>query len=155
MEGIIGYPIQLLDVRLYEVFLERLIVDEPNDNENEAVPIPSFAFGSKLIKHSERMVSVLISFDIDGPSEESPEFNLKFSIEGLFSAQANFDDIDEEIRKDFESLSSINLLWPYAREQAQNIFHRMREDIPILPTLDRVTMGELLEKESDDEDKEE
>lgn len=154
MEGFVGYPFQLLDVRLYEMSLERFAIEESNDNEDGG--LPSFAFGSEMIKHSERSVSIILSFDINGPSDESPEFNLKFAVEGLFSAQTDLDEINKEIREDFESISSLNLLWPYAREQAHNIFHRMREDVPILPTLDRVTITNLLEGlKSEDEVEEE
>jgi len=138
------YPLQLVDVRLYEALIERFEPDESVETEEEAESESEvktqLALGIDLnvVKRPSRHASVFLGLHIKHPSEQAPELCLVFVLEGLFESQVDLEDIGQELWQEFEDLSAINLLWPYARECMQNLTSRMRIDLPLLPTVNRL-----------------
>ena len=145
MESELLYPLQLLDVRLYAMSLERLTPAESATSDaseaNQDAPAPSFTVNVDTVRHAEReQVSVFLTIEIKGPEAQHPEFDLHFTLEGLFEAQLALDAIEDSIWAEFESTSAITLMWPYAREYTHSFSRRMRADLPLLPTLNRLGM---------------
>jgi preprotein translocase subunit SecB len=135
------YPIQLLDVRLYEATIERFPVDQaPEIDEDMALPVE---IDLKVVKQSARRASAFLEMDTLSPTQESPEFHLRFTLEGLFEAQVDLDEIDPQTWDEFQDVSALSLLWPYARECMHSFARRMHVDVPILPTLHRLAMSEM------------
>ena len=143
MEPEILYPLQLLDVRLYTAALERLTPEAPavEAGASRDATIPFLAVNVEILRHADRnLVSVFLTIETKGPDANRPEFHLCFTLEGMFEAQQDLDTIEEAIWNEFEHTSSITLLWPYAREYTHSFFRRMRVDLPMLPTLNRLAM---------------
>lgn len=142
------YPFQLFDVRLYEVNIERLEPedDKTSDIENEGgvEEGPSLLIGRGMKAHSERELSVFLNCNVRGPDCENPEFVLKITLEGMFEIQVDYDDVDPEMRKEFEEHSSLSLLWPFARELLDHFAVRMRVILPMLPTLNQANFEEVI-----------
>ncbi len=136
------YPLQLVDVRLYEATIERYEPVEETEPQEEVKGLP-VGINLKVVRHSSRRVSVFLEINVSGPKAHAPEFHLRFVLEGLFDALVDLDEIDEESWKEFEDISAITLLWPYAREYTGNFARRMRADVPVLPTLNRLSMSRL------------
>jgi len=155
MEPSALHPIQLLDVRLYEASIERFSVDQvPEIDQDVTLPVK---IDLDVVKHTERRVSAFLTLDTQGPTEESPEFHLRFTLEGLFESRVDLDEIDPQTWDEFADVSALSLLWPYARECMHSLARRMHVDVPILPTLHRLAMStmrseaETLAKEADAE----
>lgn len=145
MEAKALYPLQLVDVRLYTMGLERLETTTPTTSVTpESTPEPLGTFlgiAVKIARNPERKrVSAFLTIEIKGPDANRPEFHLNFTLEGLFEAQLDLDAIEETIWKEFENTSAVTLLWPYAREYTHSFARRMRADLPVLPTLNRLGM---------------
>ena len=144
MEGNTLYPLQLLDVRLYEADIKRIDSDDVRDDgepDDVQAPTPRLGVQVKSLRHDEsRSASVRVTLEVDGPNHESPDFRLSFTIEGCFEAQVALDEIDEATWEEFENTSAMALMWPYAREVLQSFTRRMRVDLPVLPTLNRLAM---------------
>ena len=152
------YPLQLLDVRLYDAVLKRRepkesLAEETTPTEETEGNVPSLGVDIKVIRHAKRRVSVFLTLDIKGPTSESPEFNLHYTLEGFFEARMNFEDIAEETWAEFEHVSSLALLWPYAREYTQSFVRRMRVRLPVLPTLNRLALQNAAVSTSEQIDK--
>jgi preprotein translocase subunit SecB len=154
MEPQIRYPLQLLDVRLFEATVKRITHEdttnssEPEENYTAA---PFLNVDADVLRIEEKnRVSVLLTIEIKGPDTDAPEFHLRFTLEGLFESQIDLAEIDEAMWQEFEQISSITLLWPYAREYTQSFSRRMRVDLPVLPTLNRLAMQEAREQKSGD-----
>jgi len=137
----INYPFQLMDVRLHEVHVERF------NNENDSNSSTEISDEKKAItlnitfkikKHEKDFVSSYLFVNFSGPLEGNPEFKVEFTLEGLFEVDRDFSEIDQNIWDEFKELSGLSMVWPYAREFTQNILNRMREDLPLLPTLNRL-----------------
>ncbi len=148
MDYQIGYPIQLIDVRLFEANIKRRKgggkpSEEKQTPEAENIPLE---IGLTINKLESKMISCQLSLNITGLPKEQPEFEMAIKLEGLFESQMDFDKIEKEIWDDFKGHSAISILWPYARECVQNFVHRMREDLPILPTLNRLNFQEKEKK---------
>ena len=135
------YPFQLLDVRLYEVTIERFKSDEQIEAEG-SVQLP-LSIDLRLVRESDRRVSAFFTLSTRGPEEQKPEFHIRFTLQGLFETRVDLDEIEQALWKDFEDRSALFLLWPYAREYMHDFVHRMREDLPILPTLNRLATNSL------------
>ena len=152
------YPLQLLDVRLYDAAIKRMepkesIVEETTPTEETEGNTPSLGVNIKVLRHAKRRVSVFLTLDIKGPTSESPEFNLHYTLEGFFEARMDFEDIAEETWTEFEHASSLALLWPYAREYTQSFVRRMRVMLPILPTFNRLALQNAAVSTSEQIDK--
>ncbi len=142
------YPLQLLDVRLYTMTLERFAREEAaaesEDEQNAGAPF--LGFNVEIVRPTAgRQLSVFLTLELKGPDGRKPEFRLHFVIEGLFEAQCDFDTIDAAMWEEFERTSAITLLWPYAREYTHSFARRMRADLPVLPTLHRLQIGKATE----------
>jgi preprotein translocase subunit SecB len=138
------YPLQLLDVRLYEADLKRILSEKIRDDESddEQAPAPQLGVRVEVLRHDEiRSASVRLTLEVDGPDGESPDFHLSLTLEGFFEAQVDLDEIDEAKWEEFGNTSAIALIWPYAREALHSFTRRMRVDLPVLPTLNRLAMG--------------
>jgi preprotein translocase subunit SecB len=138
------YPFQFLDVRLFNTNISRFNkqeqenVDENHETpENRELPL---AIKIETLRQGDRNVTVHLNIDIEGPDSESPQYNINFTLEGMFISEEDLDNIDEKIWEDFENRSALSLLWPYAREYLHNITFRMREFIPLLPTLNLLNL---------------
>ena len=108
------YPIQLLDVRLYEATIERLPVDHDSEVDEEiALPVE---IELDVVKHTPRRVSAFLRMNVVSPTQEAPELHLQFTLEGLFESQIDVEEIEQQIWDEFEDVSALSLLWPYARE---------------------------------------
>lgn len=140
------YPFQLIDVRLYEAKIDRLELEESEEEVDEAQgdDNPTVMFALKRVNHSDRLLSILLFLDIIGPSELAPEVHLDITLEGLFRLLIDFDDIAPELREEFEKHSAVSLLWPYAREYTQDFTNRMRMDMPVLPTLNLLAIEAII-----------
>ena len=141
------YPFQLLDVRLYEATIERFEPDEQAEVEG-AAELP-LSLDLSLVKHSDRRISAFFTLSTKSPEEQAHGFHIRLTLQGLFESRVDLEEIEQEVWQEFEDLSAACLLWPYARECMQSIAHRMREDLPILPTLNRLEMSSLGSKKTD------
>jgi preprotein translocase subunit SecB len=144
MEGNTLYPLQLLDVRLYEADLKRIRFQDIRDEEESddgQLPVPKLGVKVEILRYAEsRSASVRVTLDVDGPDGEAPDFHLSFTLEGFFEAQVELNEIDETTWEEFENTSALALIWPYAREALHSFTRRMRVDLPVLPTLNRLAM---------------
>lgn len=136
-----GYPFQLIDVRLLDVHVERFNIEK---DANSSTEIPdekttiTLKIDFKVNKREPNYASGLLFLSFSGPLETKPEYKVEFTLESLFEVDQNFSEIDEKIWDEFKELSGLTMIWPYAREFTQNILNRMREDLPLLPTLNRL-----------------
>jgi preprotein translocase subunit SecB len=148
MDAEILYPIQLLDVRLFEATLERIVSEAADagsgagsDAEPDRDATPLLTVKVDTVRSEEdRDLSVFLTIEVQGPDVGEPAFHLLVTLEGLFEAQIDLNEIDEATWEEFEATSSITLLWPYAREVVHSFSRRMRVDLPVLPTLNRLAM---------------
>lgn len=133
------YPYQLLDVRLFEARIDRLENEEPVlEDEKSKIQL---AYSKSINKDAEKdLISVLLQVVIDGSDQEKSGYHIEFSLEGLFNSIPKNDEVGEAVQKEFEEVSSVSLLWPYVREYLHNFSWRMRLDIPVLPTLNSLSM---------------
>lgn len=145
MERSTLYPLQLVDVRLYEAHLTRPGEAAPETSEEEGIPLEVEV---TLNRMSPERVSVL--FKLKARGDKDP-FDVTLVLEGLFEAQCDLDDLDSSFWDEFTAVSAPTLIWPYARECMGTIAWRMRLDLPILPTMNRLAMlGEHSEGTSGD-----
>jgi len=155
MEPEVLYPLQLLDVRLYTMTLERFAPEEPvaESEEEQNAGTPFLGINVEIVRRAEhRQLSVFLALELKGPDGKEPEFRLHFVIEGLFEAQCDFEAIDSATWEEFERTSAITLLWPYAREYLHSFARRMRADLPVLPTLHRLRIGNAADTAAPPED---
>jgi len=138
------YPFQLLDVRLYTATIKRLTPKSTTSETTERHIAPFLSINTKIQRQDQHnRISVFLNLEIKGLNSDDPEFHLEFTLEGIFETQSAFSDIEETLWKEFEELSAVTLLWPYAREYAQNFFQRMRINMPLLPTLNRLALQQM------------
>jgi preprotein translocase subunit SecB len=140
------YPFQLLDVRLYEATIKRSSPDGFDEADAGSEEQPSLAFTLRVKKQENRLISVFLNIEIKSLDQNRAQLVLDFTLEGVFEAQADFEEIDQSIWEEFNQQSSVSLLWPFAREYANEFFIRMRENLPLLPTFNRLSIN--LEEES-------
>ena len=141
------YPFQLLDVRLYEATIKRFSSDEFDEVDAGSEEQPSLAFNLRLNKQENRLISVFLNIEIQSLDQDRGKFVLDFTLEGIFEARVDYDEIDQSIWEEFNHQSSISLLWPYAREYANEFIIRTRESLPLLPTFNRLSIN--LEEEEE------
>jgi len=141
------YPLQLLDVRLYTANIERLTEETAVDEgEEEQESAPPFFLGLDLsiVRHREQQqASVFLTLHVKGPDARRPEFHLNFTLEGLFEVQCDWETLSPEVWEEFEHISAMTLLWPYAREYLHSFARRMRVELPVLPTLNRLSLKRI------------
>ena len=138
-----SYPLQLLDVRLYSLRVQRHQSSRSagaDEDEREALPL---AIDTTVEWHSEHSVSVWLAIEVRGPYSDHPEYEMELELEGLFQSSVNKEELDPETLHQFEEVSSLVSLWPYAREQFHDLSFRMRVDLPVLPTLSHTSMVSL------------
>ncbi len=138
------YPFQLFDVRLFEASIKRFAVEDDNSdaeaesNQPEEDVIIPLSIEARMGQRIDDLISVFLDFDIKGPLKDTVEFQIQFTLEGMFEAKQPLDEIEEELWDDFQQRSSISLLWPHARELTSSFVDRMRADLPLLPTMNRL-----------------
>jgi len=138
------YPLQLVDVRLYDAVLERLeAADAPETDDEADAAAPLLRISVQAVKRSSAQASAFLTVEIRGPVASDPRFHISFTLEGLFEAQLDLDDLSEDVWQEFEKVFAVTLLWPYAREYTQSFSRRMRENLPVLPTLNRLTLQQM------------
>ncbi len=149
------YPIQLLDVRLYQARVDRIDKSEEVEKTEQEVNVtPCLKVGVEVLKGEERRISTFLTMDITGPTEKHPEFHIHYVLEGLFESQVDIATLTDETWQEFERTSAITLLWPYAREYTHSFARRMRVELPVLPTLNRLAMRETASEEETEEEQE-
>jgi preprotein translocase subunit SecB len=155
MEENVMYPLQLLDVRLLEVKVKRFEPEEQltEEHEENLYQLP-LGIDVEVLKRSPEYFSVLVTLDIKGPDPDNPEFYIHFTLDGLFEASEDLEETNPELWEEFKQTSALTLLWPYAREYTQSFVRRMRVELPVLPTLNRLAMqaiaSEALKSDKDD-----
>ena len=134
MDSSTRYPLQLMDVRLSEAHLTRPESREETETENDGLPLKVEVASTRLPPDH---VSVLLTLTVSG--DEDP-FDITLVLEGLFQSDGDLDDLDDDFWNEFHAVSAQTLIWPYARECLSTIAWRMRLDLPMLPTLNRLAM---------------
>jgi len=134
MEPATLYPLQLIDVRLYEAHLTRPEETDSETSTDEGIPL-QIEVG--LNRAPPDRVSVFLTLSAKG--DDDP-FDVKLVLEGLFESQCDLDELDSDFWDEFMAASAPALIWPYARECIGTIAWRMRLDLPTLPTLNRLAM---------------
>lgn len=147
------YPFQLLDVRLFEATIERFEPDELAEVEAEPEggpeqPLP-LGISLDIEKHSPKYMSVFLGLQLEYPPGQARTICLSFVLEGLFKNLLDPEDITHEVWQEFEDLSAINLLWPYAREYMNSFAERARIDLPLLPTVNQLRVVRPSSEEPD------
>ncbi len=134
MKQSIRYPLQLVDVRLYEAHLTRPDGMDSETAPEEAIPL-EIEIGLNRVPPDR--VSVFLTLTTKGHEDS---FRVKLVLEGLFESECNLDELRSDFWEEFSTTSAATLLWPYARECIGTIAWRMRLDLPVLPTLNRLTV---------------
>ena len=108
MSDIQPYLFQLIDVRLYEIHIDRLSFEdnaespeeaEEKDDERKEVPL-SVKIGVQ--KHKTNVVSVRLNLEISDIDNRDLDFSFKMTIEGAFESLEEFDNIPPEVWSDFK-----------------------------------------------------
>jgi len=129
------YPLQLVDVRLYEAHLTR-----PDKHEVTERSEDGFQLNIEIGLDRMPPDRVLVLLTLNAKGDEDP-FDIMLVLEGLFEANCDLDQLDDEFWQEFRAVSAPTLIWPYARECVSTITWRMRLDLPMLPTLNRFAMA--------------
>lgn len=138
------FPFQLLDVRLYEVVVERC---DPEDEKTEQVPI-SIGMASFDDENEDDQFRIHLAFDASLPIDDKPVCKIHLSIEGMFSPIVDIETIKPDVIEQFKDNDSIVLFWPYLRQMLHDLTNRMRLRIPPLPVIDpRALVSEIPESE--------
>ena len=149
------YPIQLIDVRLYEIFVERVATADDQGDEEEGHSPPLIKIETGFFRDPPRHIVARLTLDIQGPQGDNPHIRMHVSIEGLFEVLVeSLDHLGESTLEEFERRSAVALLWPYAREHVHNLFQRMRVYFPLLPTLNVLALQRLREQREEGQDEE-
>lgn len=136
------FPFQLLDVRLYEVAIERC---DPEDEQTKKIPI-SIGLASFDQDNSGDQFRIHLAFDASFPIDDKPVCTIHISIEGMFKAIVDIGTIKPDVVKRFKDNDSIVLFWPYLRQMLHDLTYRMGLGIPPLPVIDpRALVGEAVE----------
>ena len=128
------FPFQLVDVRLYEINVERC---EHKEDEEDVEP------GLKVLLHSgsepteAEEFALLLTFETNFVFEDkSPTCKLFMAIEGFFVSVVDMDTIKPEVVSRFKEADALILLWPYLREMLYDLTTRLRLDVPPIPIVD-------------------
>jgi preprotein translocase subunit SecB len=121
------FPVQLVDVRLYEAKLERLDLDK---EEVEKIPLKlNIKTGDEPLNADK--FGLLLTFDLTLPIA-----HIYLAIEGNFTSIVDPETIKPEVIRRFKASDSVVLLWPYLRQTFHDLVTRMRLDVSPLPILD-------------------
>lgn len=138
------FEIGLLDVILDSVKTERF-PDHPLEIDN---PEPAFETSINLEVEPPQRLTCFLRVSIQYPSESAPAVKIDFVIVGLFLSD---EDLTEDDLKYFGEKNALLILWPYARQIAQELSSHMRLPIPPLPTLDVARTIETMESVKQEE----
>lgn len=143
-QALAPFPFQLLDVRLYEVVVERC---DPEDEKTEKIPI-SIGLASIDDDDDDDQFRIHLAFDASFPIDKEPVCRIHLSIEGMFRPIVDVTTIKPEVVEQFKNNDSIVLFWPYLRQMLHDLTSRMRLAIPPLPVVDpRALVRETTESE--------
>ncbi|MFQ5923541.1 MAG: hypothetical protein ACE5M4_11930 [Anaerolineales bacterium] len=131
-KGLAPFPFQLLEIRLYEVMVERC---DPSDEETQQVPI-SIGLASLDDENESDDFRIHLAFDASLPIDDEPVCRIHLSIEGMFRPIVDVDTIKPDVVERFKENDSIVLFWPYLRQMLHDLTNRMRLGIPPLPVID-------------------
>jgi len=127
------FPFQLQDSRLYEIMVERFVVEEEEEKETHLSLL--LKVGDEPLDAEE--FSLLLTFETNLFSEDSNSgCNLQLSIEGHFASIVDVSTIKPEVIKKFKEVDSLVLLWPYLRQMFSDITDRLRLSVAPLPIID-------------------
>jgi len=89
----IPYPYQLIDVRLYEVIIERYRSASSKSREGSA----NFTINVRqdLMQVKNQVITIRLNLEIKGPSNEDPDFRMQLTLEGLFETDRVIDEIPQ------------------------------------------------------------
>lgn len=143
-QALAPFPFQLLDMRLYEVVVERC---DPEDKKTEQIPI-SIGLASLDDDNEDDHFQIHLAFDASFPIDDEPVCRIHLSIEGMFKPIVDMSTIKPEVIEQFKDNDSIVLFWPYLRQMLHDLTNRMRLAIPPLPVIDpRALVRETTESE--------
>lgn len=126
------FPIQFVDVVLYDMNINRNL---DNMSEDQVVSVAiNIEMASPVIQESRMEVAMKLAINI--PTQESPLFAIKITLNGVFMLTNTDKSSMNELAAEFAQTTAPSLMWPYARELLQNLSLRMRIPPLILPTLD-------------------
>jgi hypothetical protein len=126
------FPFQLIDIRLYELSMERC---DPEEENIRPAPV-SIGLGSSEENNDSEEFGLLLTFNASFPLGDHPRCKIHLALEGLFRSVVDFDTIKPDVIERFKSNDAMILFWPYLRQILHDITERMRLDIPPLPIID-------------------
>jgi len=143
-ENLVPFPFQLLDVRLYEVVVERF---DSLEEESGRTPI-SIGLASLPAENEDEQFRVHLALDASFPVDDEPLCKIHLTVEGIFQPIVDIRTVKPEVIERFKNNDSIVLFWPYLRETLHDLTTRMRLGIPPLPVIDpRMLVKETPESE--------
>jgi preprotein translocase subunit SecB len=125
------FPLQLTKVRLYDLRVERPA--RPRGASSAKEPRLETQVRLALVRKS---VVGQLEVDLAFPNAEAPEYRLHLTLEGMLAPASpstpppTKDQLDKRL-----ACTLLTLLWPYARELAQDLMRRMEVEAFPLPTL--------------------
>lgn len=133
------YMVQCEDVRLITSSLRPLIIDE-GDTKLES----RFAFRINAVVQDNQAHSYLevqANYYIVGEPEELHGYQLRFVYMATFHSNQ---EIHPEELGDFAKMYTLSILWPYAREYANDQLRRTGEENLVLPIINPQVVTEQL-----------
>ncbi len=125
------FPWQLARVRLYEVLVERL-AESKGAGKSTGTRLNTEVRLSLGAKAVVGQLSVTFTY----PNDESPTYRMHFTLEGMLVPVDSSTPLPTEEQLDKRlACTMLSLLWPYAREFAQDVMRRMEVPAFLLPTL--------------------
>jgi preprotein translocase subunit SecB len=133
-QAIAPFPFQLIDIRLYDVIVERC---NSADETSERVPI---SIGLASFDDEDDSFRIHLAFDASFPIDKAPLCRIHLSIEGKFQPIVDISTLNPDVITKFKENDSIVLFWPYLRQMLHDLTNRMRLSIPPLPVIDPRTL---------------
>jgi hypothetical protein len=126
------FPFQLIDIRLFEVRMER-----PGSSEEapDEVPLSVHLHSGDEPPNAEE-IHLLLTFETLILSDEGPQCSVYLALEGLFQAIVDIDTLRPETLHQFKARDAVLLLWPYLRQTLHDLGERMRLGLAPLPIID-------------------
>jgi hypothetical protein len=125
------FPLQLTRVRLYDVRVDRLARPAEASTSKQ----PRLETQVRLTLGRKSVVGQL-GVDLAFPNAEAPEYRLHLTLEGMLTPASPSTPLPTKEQLDKRlACTLLTLLWPYARELAQDLMRRMEVEAFPLPTL--------------------
>jgi preprotein translocase subunit SecB len=144
------FPFQLVDVRLYEINVERC--EPQKENESEVPDLKVLLHSGSEPPEAENF-SLLLTFETNFLFEDNtPTCKLFMAIEGFFVSVVDVDTIKPEVVSRFKETDALILLWPYLRQMLHDLTTRLRLDVPPLPLIDPGTLVTFVSQDESERD---